>query len=909
MNGLSVPFTGRHRELESLDRFAADLDLGDSRSLLLTGEPGVGKTTLLDRFLSLHPSVQFITCSGVDCEMELAWAALHQLCVPLMKHLPKIPPPQAAVLQAAFGLGGDGVPDPFLCGLALLSLLTEAAEAGPVVCVVDDAYALDRESLKTLGFAGRRLRAARVGMLFAVREIPRDLAKIPVLHVEPMDKRDAGSLLDHVAHIRLDPAVRERVLAETAGNPLAIVEFSDPANVRRLRGGYDIPVSGSTRGPIEASFLDTARSLHPDSQKLLLIAAADPTGDTALLQRAVLAGGIHVPAEDEQILSRLITSTPVVRFRHPLVRSAIYDSASAPDRRAAHAALATAYGAEGSSDRRVWHLAQSLDAPDAAVADQLEHSAIRARERGGWAGTAAFLERAAQLTEDPDVRARRELDAASASFRSGDPARTLMLLDLAQARASDPLLSARAKLLRGQLTLYLFRGADGPALLLDAARALKPLDPELSSETYLEAVQAAGYAGRLTPGVSIGSIAHAVLAEAPAIEPVRPVDLLRDATAVFNADGTAAATPLTRATNRALLESHPAEDDIRWITLGTNLALETLDDEFALPLAERGFALARRTSMLSFFVIAGWLLVGCRILRGDLAEGEALLREVTAVADDIGMSAPNFAAPAICAWRGRIAECEDLAAQARAAAEEANEGHVAHFLDAIGALLYNGYGEHRRALGFCKTMLESANPKGGFIVAFEYAEAASKAGAPEEIAAAREFLAALTASAQTGWGRGLRALGEALVGEADDHESRFREAITEYARTRMRPYLGRTHLLYGEWLYSQGRPHDGQHQMRLAYDILSDIGATAFAERASRHLGRSTANGRERPASEILTPQELQIARMAASGMSNREIAEQLYLSHRTVASHLYRAFPKLGITSRNQLHVALQDY
>jgi DNA-binding CsgD family transcriptional regulator len=878
--------------------------------LVIRGEAGIGKSVILERFISTHTSCEITMCAGVDCEMEFAWAALHQLCSSMLEYLPGIPAPQSAALEAAFGLTDPGPPDPFLCGLAVLSLLTKAAEDRPVVCVIDDAHALDRASLRTLGFVSRRLQAESVGMIFVVREIPKDLAGIPVLQIDGLGSGDAAALFDRVARVRLHPAVRERLIAETAGNPLAIVEFAEQGNLRRLAGGYRVPRSGGVSGSTEESFLETARSLDADSQRVLLLAAADPTGDATLLRRAALASGLEIPSGDAEILGRLVTLSPTVRFHHPLVRSAIYDAATDAERRAAHAALAQAFGPGDDHDQRVWHLAQSIDSPDEQVANDLEQFALGARARGGWAATAAFLARAAQLTPVSATRARRELEAATARFQSGDARGAIALLSAAQARGLDDRLQAQAQLLRGQLELYLTRGSDAPALLLKAARAMTRFDPPLARETYLEAVHAAGYAGSLPSGETVGSIARAALAEAPVVEPPRPVDLLLDAMARFYADGAAAATQSARAANEALLAAEPSPEAMRWTVLGANLAFETFDDELIVALAERAIEVARKTGMVSLFVIAGWMLFGAKVLTGDLTGGETLLREVIAVAQDVGASAPGFGLAALHAWRGEVEGFEQQAATCKVAADEINEGHVLRFLYAITGTLRNGTGEHRAALDSCRRMLESDNPTYGLAVAFEYAEAASRAGTDEEIAAAREYLATLTSAAHTGWGRGVRALSRALLDDTADPEPSYRESLAEFAKTGMRSFLARVHLLFGEWLRREGRRQESRSHLRTAYDMLSDIGCHAYAARAGRELGLSGEKTRRRPPSvdDELTPQELQVAQMAASGLSNREIAERLYLSHRTVASHLYRIYPKLSITSRNQLHLVLEQ-
>ena len=539
------PFTviGRDRELEVLDRFSQMLSQGSSGALVIHGEAGIGKTTVLERFLSTRAGCQVKTVLGVESEMELAWAGLHQLCASMLEYLPKIPAPQSAALRSAFGIASEGSPDPFLCGLAVLSLLAEATEQSPVICVIDDAHALDRASLKTLGFIGRRLQAESVGLIFAVREIPTDLVGLPDLQMLGLTSAAAAALFDASARAPLDPAVRQRLIAETYGNPLAIVQLAEHGHVRRLAGGYDIPASGPISGRIQESFASAVKELNPDTRRVLLLAAADPTGDATLLRRATMASGLEIPRDDDDTVARLIAFAPSVRFRHPLVRSAIYSAATDADRRAAHLALAQALTSEGDPDRRVWHLARSLDGPDEQIAEALERSATGAQARGGWAAAAAFLSRAAEITSEPAKRARRELDAAVAHFHSGDAQRSLALLSSARARGLDDRLLAHSQLLRGQIDLYLTRGGNASALLLGAARALKPFDAPLSRETYLEAVQAAGFAGVLSAGVTVGSIARAALVEAPAVERTRSVDLLLDAISCFYAEGAAVAAP------------------------------------------------------------------------------------------------------------------------------------------------------------------------------------------------------------------------------------------------------------------------------------------------------------------------------------------------------------------------------
>jgi DNA-binding CsgD family transcriptional regulator len=906
--GLAV--VGRDRELDALDRLAEALARGESASLVVHGEAGIGKTTILEQFVARQTTAEVKACSGVESEIELAWAALHQLCMSMLQYLPRIPGPQSAALRAAFGMASDGMPDPFLCGLAVLSLLTEAAEQRPVICVIDDAHTLDSVSLKTLGFVSRRLRSESVGMVFAARVPPQDLAGIPDLRVEGLDDADARSLLDTVApRAPLDPAVRERIVAETAGNPLAIVELAEQGYFRDLAGGFRVPRADSTAGRIEESFLSTARALDPDIQRVLLLAAAEPTGDTTLLRRAAIAGGVELPADGDEAISRLIRFAPSVRFRHPLVRSAIYAAATDADRRAAHGALSAAFAPSDPSEGRIWHLAQSLDGPDEQVGHELERAAAGVQTRGGWAEAAAFLSRAAQLATDPATRARRELETATARFQSGDPDGALELLTTAQARGLDDRLSAHALLLRGQIEFYSTRGGYAPSLLLEAARALLPFDAALARQTYLEALTAAYFAERLAVGETLLSIARAVLAEAPPMDAPRTVDQLLDAEALFGARGAAAATAATRTCTARLLEEwDDAPLSVATTWMAGLMAWETFDDETLIRLADRAGDISRRHGMVMVSAIVANLMCGIKLMTGDLAGGKAMTEEAIAIAEDAGASAPRYPLAVVEAWLGQRERFDELAGPYTRDAYNSQEGVIHTVLRGSSALLHNAHGQYRDALDECRWVIGAGTHVSGFILAFEYAEAAGRAGTAEEVRDAARYIAELTAAADTGWGRGLRALGRALLEDAADPERCFREGIEQFERSAMLPYWARMHLLFGEWLRREGRRQESRTHLRIAYDLLATKGYNGFATRAARELGLTAEKRRRRQpdADDDLTPTELQVAQMAASGLSNRDIAERMYLSHRTVASHLYRVYPKLGITSRNQLHIVL---
>jgi DNA-binding CsgD family transcriptional regulator len=899
---------GRHPELEALDRFRQTLMTGASAAIVVHGEPGVGKTTVVARFCVTQTSCQVLSIAGTESEMELPWAGLHQLCTPLLPRLCEIPSPQRAALEAAFGLSGEGTPEPFRCGLAVLSLLTDAAEGGPLICVIDNVDALDQPSLRTLGFVSRRLQTESVGLIFVSRDVPSDLARVPTLRIDGLPDEDAGALLDTVTHSQLEPAARRQLIAETYGNPLAILELAGHGHVRRSAGGYHVPGGAPITGQIEASFLATAQALDPGTQKVLLLAAAEPTGDVALLRRAAAGVGLELPAESER-LKRLVSLCPVVRFRHPLVRSAIYADAADGDRRAAHRALADAFESGDDPIRRIWHRAQSLQQPDEPVARELEQAAAAVQERGGSAAAAAFLARAADLTPAASDRARRELDASRARLESGDPAGALSLLSVAETRGLDAERSAHAQLLRGQLSFHTTRGDQAPKLLLAAARALAPFDRTLSRDTYLAARNAAIFAGTLASGENVGSVARAILSEAPVIDPKSPADLLLSAAAQLDAFGPARAAPAVRAAIRSILAEENPSEQLRLVWTAGGLAMDTFDDQAMVTLAELALEIARRNGLLEMTALAAINLGGVKQRSGDLPGANALFQEAISICEAIGAPSPHSAALGIHASTGDLEQFNEMVEPVLRAAAESAEGYVLTLVQGLTARVHLAHRNYRTALDCCQKALASGLNTMVWVYAFDYAESAARAGTREETAQARDYLQSVTAAADTAWARALRALSCALLDASADPEPQYRASITDYRTTGHVPTYARVHLLFGEWLRREGRRAESRHHLRRAHELLSSTGCTAFAARASSELARLGETTRRQPAlDDQLTPQELQVAHMAAVGLSNREIAQRLYLSHRTVGAHLYRIFPKLGISSRSQLHLVLEQ-
>ena len=534
----------RRVEREALGGLLAAVRGGQSRVLVVSGEPGVGKTALLESAIGSASGFRVVRAVGVESEMELAFAALQQLCAPLLDRLDRLPAPQRDALGVAFGLRAGDAPDRFLVGLAVLSLLAEVAEEQPLVCVVDDAQWLDRASAQALVFVARRLLAESVALLVATREPSEELRGFQELVVEGLRDGDARALLGSVLRVPLDERVRERIVAETRGNPLALLELPRGLTPAELAGGFGLPDAPGLSGRIEDSFRRRLAGLPAETQRLLLVAAAEPVGDPVLVWRAAERLGIGVQAAAET--DGLLAIGARVTFRHPLVRSAVYRAASPEDRQAAHRALADATDPEVDPDRRAWHLAQATPGFDEDVASELERSAGRAQARGGLAAAAAFLERAAALTPEPSRRAERALAAAQAKHQAGAFDAALRLVAIAESGPLNELQRAQVDLLRGQIEFAVNRGSDAPPLLLKAAKRLEPLDIGLARVTYLEALSAAISAGRLGGRDGVRKTADAARRAPPSPEPPRAPDLLLDGLAVLHTEGYAAGTPMLK---------------------------------------------------------------------------------------------------------------------------------------------------------------------------------------------------------------------------------------------------------------------------------------------------------------------------------------------------------------------------
>ena len=880
------------------------------------GEPGVGKTALLDHLAAHAPGCRLVRASGVQVEMELAFAGLHQLCAPILDGLERLPGPQRQALQTVFCMTAGPAPDRLLVGLAVLGLLSEVAGEGPLICLVDDAHWLDRASAQALAFAARRLMAESVGLVFAARVPGDDMAALPHLVVEGLTDGDARALLESALTGPLDERVRDQIVAEARGNPLALLELPRALTAARLAGGFGLPAARPLGGRIEESFRQQLEALPAPTRRLLQVAAADPVGESSLVWRAAARIGVEVGAAAPAVEAGLVEFGAHVRFRHPLVRSAAYRSATVRDRQEVHRALADVTDPLTDADRRAWHRAQAALEPDSDVADDLERSAGRAQARGGLAAAAAFLERSAALTIDPVRRAGRTLAAAQANCQAGAFDAALGLLATVEAGPLDELQRARAGVLRGQIALGSQRSGDALPLLLEAARQLGPLDPELARTTYLEALFAAVLAGRLAPGGGVLDAARAVRA-APHQPPHTAPQLLLDGLARLITEGFAAGVPmLKRALTAFRGEDGSTEAGRRWLWLACHAAILVWDHEAWYALADRQVQLARDAGALAMLPIALTSFAAVQSRVGEFTAAAALSAEAEVIAEAIGGRLPPYAARPPAAWQGGEAEVTTLI-ETPAPTVPGGEGMALASIDYATAVLCNGLGRYQDALNAARRV-SGDSPALRFTnwALVELVEAAARMGVPEIAADALARLATVARACGTDWALGTEARSRALLTGDAPAEKHYREAVDRFARARLPVDLARAHLVYGEWLRRRGRRADAREQLRTAHRMLDGMGMAAFAGRAYRELvatgepahARTASAGRTTTAEtgEALTAQETQVARLARNGLSNPQIGTRLFISSRTVQYHLSKVFTKLGISSRGQLDYVL---
>jgi DNA-binding CsgD family transcriptional regulator len=842
--------------------------------------------------------------------MELSFAGLHQLCAPMLDRLELLPESQREALGTAFGLVAGYEPDRFFVGLAALSLLSAVAEEQPLLCVVDDLQWLDVSSVQALAFVARRLDKESVGMLFVVRRPNEDLDGIPELVLDGLDADHASALLDSVIAGPLDAEVRDRIIAEARGNPLALLELPRGLAPAELAGGFGLSVREPVPGRVERSFQRRLDELPAETRRLLRVAAADPVGDPLLLRRAAARLRIAEDAVVPAVSAGWLDLGARVTFRHPLIRSAVYRSAPPEERRAAHSALGEATDIQLDPERRAWHRAQGTSGPDEDIASELERSASFAQSRGGAAAAAALLARSAELTLDSRRRSRRALDAARAKQLAGAPEAALELLATIDLGLLGDLERARVDELRAQIAFSTSRGRDVPTLLVRAGKQLEPLHPGLAREVYLDALGAALFVGRLATHVDLVEVAKTVGAAPSAPEPPRPPDVLLDGLATLVTNGFDAATPILRRALRGFLgEAVPVHERIRWLWLIGHVSGLLWDYDAGDTISAREVQLARDSGALSLLPVALSQRLGILAQAGQYAAVTSLLHELQAVTRAMGTDLAPYVALVAAVFRGHEIEASQLIEASIEDVRRRGEGLGLTLICWAQALLCNSLGRYDEALAAAKHGSEGSRVELFSTWALvELIEAATRAGVREQGTDALQLLSTSTRASGSDWALGVEARSRALLSDGKAAASLYEEAIDRLGRTRLRPDLARARLLYGEWLRRQHRRLAAREQLRTAREMFTRLGMEAFEARAAIELQASGATARKRTVetSDELTGQEAQIAQLASLGLSNPEISARLFISRRTVEYHLHNIFGKLGISSRNQLARAL---
>lgn len=913
---------GRRAQCRQVEHLLGEAKAGHSGALMVRGEAGIGKTALLEHVRISAEALGFrvAASTGVEAEIQFAYAGLHQLCVPFLDRLPALPEPQRSALGVALGREVGPAPDKFIVGLAVLGLFSEAAENNGLLCLIDDAQWLDQASAEALAFVARRLDAERIVMLFGVRDDdagPRVFAGVPELRLTGLNHTDARELLDAAVLMPLDGEVRDRIVAEARGNPLALLELPSRSQPARLAGGFQIPDISDVPARVEEEFQNRARELPDETRTLLLIAAADPTGDPSLLERAATHAGIASESTAPAEAVGLIEIGARVRFRHPLTRSAVYRGAARAERHRAHSALAAATDATFEPDRRAWHAAQAATGVNHQVATELERSAARARARGGHAAAGAFLQRSTELTPDLADRARRALDAAHALREAGAAELALDLLATAESGPLDQLQLARAAQLRAQIAYHLTRRRDAPTVLSEAANLVAQHDPSLAREIRLDALDLV-----MIYGDPIGrSIARTVL-EDPAIEgSPRAIDRLLFGLATTMVRDFSSGVPDLRAALESFREvtlradihdDRPATGLVVGVDstvgivhdLAGRVAVGILNDELAYELTEAYVRSARAAGALAVLPAALSFHANVLVISGELARARELVAQSIAITNSTRGVHSRHAEIVLAAWSGDHATAVGLHEATRQDSNHPADGVEVALAEYSMAVLCNALGDYSKAQSAAEIACACLDLSLSTLGLSELIEAAVRAGDADGAASALERLTARAGACETSWARGLQARSRALTITDASAETHYREAIAQLEASRVAVEAARAHLVYGEWLRREGRRQDAREELRTAHALLSGMGAEAFAARAANELRATGERPRRRRTQLIdeLTAQELQVARHVATGATSREVGAQLFLSPRTIEAHLRSIYRKLGITSRREL-------
>ncbi|MBB5773978.1 ATP-binding protein [Nonomuraea jabiensis] len=911
LKGAPAGLVNRIGERETLLGFLNAVREGKGRALVLSGDAGLGKTALLDDMAARARGFRVLRVSGMQSEMELAFAGLHQLCGPLLERVEVLPKPQQLALRTAFGLAEGPPPARFMVGMAVLSLLSEVSREQPLLCVADDLHWLDRASAQALGFVARRLGADPIGMVFGARTPTDEVAGVPELRIDGLADQHAHELLATALTGPLDLRVRDQIVAETRGNPLALLELPRTMSREELAGGFGFPGTAPLSGRIEESFARQLDALPGDTRLLICLASAEPSGEAKLIWRAAGLLGISHVAARPATESGLADFGHRISFRHPLLRRAAYRSATAEQRRAVHRALAESTDPVADPDRRAWHRAQSTDGPDEDAAADLERSASRAQARGGPNAAAAFLEQAAALTVDPARRSDRMLAAAQANLQAGSYDRVLELLAIVQAEPLTELQSARADLLRGNVAFTSGLGKDAPPLLLKAAKRLEPLDLDLARETYLKAWMAAMFAGDLANGGSLADVSQAARRLPVSAHPDE-AELVLDALARVIVEGPAAAAPVLRRAVSAIVDASLTPDEVlRWGWFAHAAAIGSWDFTNWRFLLDRELKVLRTVGAFDLMPIVLATLGTVTTWSGEFATSAAMFAEAETICEATGAPAAAFGPTMLACLRGDEEKAVPLLRSMIAETQVTGQGLSVTYANWVAAVLYNGLGRYQEALA---AAVESSESSSDLFVALwslpELVEAAARTGDVGAAEAALARLAESTTAGGTDVGLGLEARSRALLSAGDVAERHYVEAVDRLGRTPLRPELGRAHLLYGEWLRRDNRRVDARRHLKIAHEMFTDLGMRAFAERTRRELLATGERVRQSAveSESALTAQETLIVRLASEGLTNPEIGAQLFLSARTVEWHLRKVYGKLGITSRRQLAAALNQ-
>lgn len=905
--GYSEFVLDRHRERTQLDTVLKHVREGRSSTLLLDGGAGVGKTTLLDYLAERTAGFRVLSVTGIQSEVELAFAALHQLCLPLDDTMASLPTPQREALEITFGQRQGVAPSKFMVGLATLSLLAEASRVAPILCIIDDAQWLDEASAQALGFVARRLAFEPVGMVFALRaqSAAGAFEGVPPIVVDGFERRDAEALLSSLVPGHIDRRAMDRVLDEADGNPLAIVESARALSRAEIAMGMILPTTTASPSRMEEHYQGLLRALPEDTQRLLLVAAAEPSAQPQVIFAAAAKLGADATAIQPAVEAGL--ATVPVRFSHPLVRSAVYRAASPDAVRAAHAALAAVATGDADRDLLAWHRARSVSGTDDDAATDLALAAARLGARGGTAAAAALLRQAVEVTSNRFHKAEWLLRIAQAELAGGQY--ELAARDIAAAAAgelTDGLL-AEAKLTQARIAFARDRGGGSVALLLNAAEHLAPDDAESAREAYLEAFSAAMFGASLAR-TSVQEVAERWL-DADLSSGAGPAHTLLDAMSRVLLDDNA---PSRRAMQVALAPFQMGVVDesthLHWMWHATIAALAAWDFDTWDAVSERHLVLAREAGDYTELPIALTTRAYAHLFRGEFSAALDAVREMETIASVTGGLMAPTAAIGAAALQGAVDELDRLVQETVVDADKRADGSglaIAYWGEAV---LNNSRGNYEDALRWGRLADRQSNPlhSAAHWALVETIEAASRLPGTD---ASQELsrLEAATAPYGSDWARGIYARSKALLSPDSEAESHFVDALQFLERSPSRLDFARATLLYGEWLRRRKRLGDAREELERAHQLLVDMGATDFALRAAREL--QAAGIRIGPSDAAfgadLTPQEAQIAQLAGQGLTNGEVAARMFLSSRTVEYHLGKVFTKLKITSRRQLPAA----